>query len=120
MKSIKKKTSKLSLSTLLFLLFSGIILIVPRAVVLAVSIDNPLKAENFGELIDNIAKWLLNIGVPIGTIMVLWAAVLFMTSAGNDEKVTKAKKTLTWAVIGIAILIIARGVASLIKEFLTV
>lgn len=55
-----------------------------------------------------------NIILPlIGAIavgMVIYGGVLFITSSGDPEKVTKARKTLMWAIIGIIIVVLSYAI----------
>jgi hypothetical protein len=103
---------------LIFVLFFGI-LIVSACNALALEIPNPLVAGDIPTLVDKIATWLLEIGAVIATIIVLWAAFLFMTSGGNEARVTMARKTLWYAIIGMAVLLLAKGVTSIIQNFLS-
>jgi len=52
--------------------------------------------------------------------MIIYSGLLFMTAAGDEEKVSKAKKALTWSLIGLAVLIMGRAWISLIKDILGV
>ena len=103
---------------LIFFLFFAIMANVALA---QVTIDNPLGSggKDIPTLISTIANWLLGIGIAISTIIILWAAFLFMTSGGNKDRVTQARQTLWYAIIGLAILLIADGVALLIKNLLS-
>lgn len=83
-----------------------------------ISIPNPVGAEDFTTLIDNIVDFLFIVLAPIATIVVLYAGVLFMTAGGSTERIQKAKQTLTWAVIGIAILIVSKSITYVIADFL--
>jgi len=83
-----------------------------------VTIPNPLTSDTITGLVDNVATWLLGVGLTISTIIIIWAAIVFMTSGGNAERVTMARKTLWYAIIGIVILLLAKGVASLVANFL--
>lgn len=55
-----------------------------------------------------------NIILPlIGAIavgVVIYGGVLFITSSGDPEKVTKARKTLMWAIIGIIIVVLSYAI----------
>jgi hypothetical protein len=84
-----------------------------------VSIPNPIGAGTFQELVERIARYLFQIGIPIAVIMILYAAFLYMTAAGSEEKVSKAHKALTYAAVGLAILFLAWGITSLVKELLS-
>ncbi len=105
---------------LIFALFFGI-LIISAYNALALEIPNPLGsgASTIPQLIDKIATWLLEIGSIIAVIIVIWAAFLFMTSGGNQQKVTTARQTLWYAIIGLTVLLLAKGVTSLIQNFLS-
>ncbi len=48
--------------------------------------------------------------------MVVWGGFQMMTAAGNPEKFAAGKKTLTSAAIGFVIVLLASGVAQLIKS----
>ncbi len=105
---------------LIFALFFGIMLISAyTALAQNITIPNPLGAGTIPELIDKIATWLLEIGLMISTIIIIWAAIVFMTSGGNAERVTTARKTLWYAILGIVILLLAKGVTSIIQNFLS-
>lgn len=84
-----------------------------------VNIPNPLVSGDIPTLIDKIATWLLGIGTVLATIVVLWAAFLFMTSGGNKDRVTQARQTLWYAVIGLTVLLLAKGVTLLIQNTLS-
>ena len=80
-------------------------------------IENPLGASNFTELIGKIVVWIANIGIAVAVIVIIYAGLLFMTSGGNEEKITQAKKALTWS---LAILLMGRSGAliALVKDIL--
>ena len=101
---------------LLFFLFYAMM---AGSVQAQVTIDNPLVSGDIPTLIDKIATWLLGIGTVLATIVVLWAAFLFMTSGGNKDRVTRARQTLWYAIIGIVVLLLAKGVTLLIQNTLS-
>lgn len=80
---------------------------------------NPLNTTTtITGLIYKILAFLLKIAVPITAIMIVWAGFLFVTSAGNEAKVKSAQKTLIWAIVGLAVVLLAQSVPGIIKEFL--
>lgn len=87
----------------------------------ATKYTNPLQVDSFTDLADGIIDFLLvNFAPPIATIMVLWAAFLYMTSGGNEKKLELAKKTLLWTVVGVTLLLLAKGIAYTIQTSLGV
>ncbi len=55
----------------------------------------------------------------IFTVMTIYAGFLWMTAGGNEENVTKAKKLLYQAVIGLAILLSAYSITIFVYKFVT-
>jgi hypothetical protein len=86
---------------------------------------NPLDPNctggaSFVSVANSIAGFLFyDIATPLCGIMVLVGAFQMMTSAGDPEKFSQGKKTLTYAAIGFAITLIAGGVTSIIKSVIT-
>ncbi len=117
--SYNKNIMKLKLFLLFFLFFGIILFSVALALAQTVEFPNPLAANDITDLVNTIATWLLGIGATIAVIMVLWAAFLFMTSGGNKERVTQARQTLWYAIIGLTVLLLAKGVALFIQNVLS-
>lgn len=80
--------------------------------------DNPLKTDSIIDIVKRIADYFYYVAIAIVPIIMIYAAVLLLTAGGNDQQVTKAKKTFIWLVIGIAILLIGSGVITLLKDIL--
>lgn len=53
--------------------------------------------------------------IIITVIMVVWAAFLYVTAGDNTEKTTKARRTLTYAAVGIAVSLLAVGFPNIIE-----
>lgn len=51
-----------------------------------------------------------------GVMMFLYGGLLLLTSVGNPEKVKKAKDTVTWAVAGIALIILSASIVKYIFD----
>lgn len=86
-----------------------------------ICIDNPLKHDKIEDIIKAITTLLKTIAIPLGTIMVIWGGIQIMVgmSTGEKEKkVLEGKKTITWAVIGVAIIIGVDLIVGLVKELL--
>ena len=62
-------------------------------------------------------KWLYWGLITVSVIMFLYGGYIYATSEGNSENVRKGTKTLTFAVIGIMIALVAYGIPILIGSF---
>jgi len=69
-------------------------------------------------LIKNIINFLIKLAIPITAILVVYAGYLYITSAGNEDKVKTAQKALIWALIGFGVVLIASSVPTIIEEFI--
>ena len=80
-------------------------------------IKNPLGSNipDIPSFIRVIIDFVLLIGVPIVALALIYSGFLFVTSLGNSEKLTKAKKTFIYTLIGAAILLGAFVIANAIK-----
>jgi hypothetical protein len=84
-----------------------------------VVIPDPLGEKTLGEIINGIIdNFLAPIGFGIAVILIIWSGIQYMTAGGSEEKIRKAKQTLMWTIIGLAILISARFIVLLIEEIL--
>ena len=59
------------------------------------------------ELVKTILYYFLGFLGFVATVMVIYGGVLYVTSAGNEENVQKAKKILLYAVVGIIIILVS-------------
>ncbi|MDO8581811.1 MAG: Ig-like domain-containing protein [bacterium] len=73
-----------------------------------------LATTDFRVLIGNIIRIFLGLLGTIAIVLILYAGFMWMTAAGNEEKIEKAKKILTNAVIGLAIILSAYAITSFI------
>jgi len=62
---------------------------------------------------------MITVGVPVAILFIIFAGFKFVTAAGDEKKVTDARKMLTWTVIGIAVLLGASILAGVIKNTIT-
>lgn len=106
------------LTPLLSILFS--LFLFPLAAFAQRSIQNPIAAQSFTELLNSILDYAVLIVGPLAVLAILWAGFLFMTSGGDVEKVKRAKQALTWAVVGLAIVLTARGITYIIQDILKI
>ena len=82
----------------------------------AVSIENPLKANTFTELLDDIINFIYTISFPIAAIMIIVSGFYFITAMGDPVKVSTARKIVLWTLIGLLVIISAKGLIKLLKS----
>ena len=87
-----------------------------RGVLPVSPVNNPNDAVN---ILCTIAGWMFTFLIVLAVIFVIYAAFTYLTAAGNQEKVTNANHMLIYAVVAIAVAIIAKGVPGIIGGILT-
>lgn len=93
---------------------AAVLLIEPAAAQLILDADNPSNVQSgtfwSGSLRDAILTiinfFLFFLGI-IATAFVIYGGFLYVTSQGDDQAVEKAKKIITFAAIGIVIILIS-------------
>lgn len=84
-----------------------------------IPLTNPSGIETIPELLKTIITWLTIIMVPILTIMIVIGGFKMMTARDDEAQFTSGKKTVTYAAIGAAVVLVANGIALVIQSFLS-
>lgn len=79
-------------------------------------VTNKIKVDNFVQLAENIFKWILSVAGGIALLMLIIGGITYITSSGNEQRTTMAKKTVYWALGGLMLIILAYGIGSIIYE----
>jgi len=80
--------------------------------------DLKIDPEAVTDLMNLIKTWVSQVIFILGILMVLYAAFLYMTSAGDDTKIEKAKKTLIYGIVGIIVAMLAYFIWETVASFL--
>lgn len=63
-----------------------------------------------------IIQWALGLVGLISVIMVLYGGFSWLTSMGNEEKITKAKKIITAAITGVVVIMMSWAILDYAKD----
>ena len=89
-----------------------------------ITIPNPLCSGGTSctiiGILEKISIYLLVIGAPVATIMIIYGAFQILTAGGDSAKAKKGGQTILYAAIGYGVILISWGVISLVKELLGV
>lgn len=78
----------------------------------AQGLPNPLPVEDPNQIIVNVIKAFLGILGALALVIFIYGGFLLLISGGNTELVSKGKRTLVWAIIGLAIILSSYGIVS--------
>lgn len=74
--------------------------------------------QDFATSITTIINYFLGLLGLIAVAFLIYAGVLMVTAGGNDEQVTKARKIITYAVVGIIIILLSYTIVSFVSQAL--
>ncbi len=75
------------------------------------------STQDVQDLFCTAVLWMFWALLVTSIIMFLVGGFMYVTAAGNPERVGKANKTLLYAAIGVAVAILARGIPLVIGSF---
>ena len=82
------------------------------------TLPNPIAASSLTQVVSDITGFLYEIAIPLTAIMAIVGGFQMITAAGSPEKFASGRKTLTYAAIGFAVVILAGGIVAIIQNFL--
>lgn len=83
-----------------------------------ICIENPLTACNVQDILDSVTNVIFWLGMIITPLMILIAGFNLVTAAGDTRKIDVAKRIITSTAIGLAIILFAKGLVSVIKTII--
>ncbi len=83
----------------------------------SIGIQNPLKNINsIPQLIGAVLKFVVNLLSIAGALYIIWSGFMFVKAQGNEKELEAAKKSFVNAIIGMAIILGAWGLAQVIAK----
>ena len=86
----------------------------PAVQAVEIKIYNPIAAESVPELVNSLVRNILGIVGALALFMFVYGGVLWMTSAGNSQRVEKGRETLIWATIGLIVIFASYAILNFI------
>jgi hypothetical protein len=86
----------------------------------SIELENPLEADTFEELVEGIINFVFMLALAVVPLMVIIGALYLITAGGNPTRVETGKKIIFFAMIGFAIVLLAKGLVALLKNILGV
>lgn len=69
-----------------------------------IQLPNPIDIKDPRDLIGRVIGALLGLVGSIALVIFIWGGFLWMTSAGNPERVSKGKNAILWATFGLVVI----------------
>jgi hypothetical protein len=84
-----------------------------------ICIPNPLKHCMLDDFIYAITDFIFWVATAIAPLMIVIAGFYFVTSAGNPQQVQTAKKIILYTLIGYTIILLSRGLITVVKDIIS-
>ncbi len=109
-----KKIASVLLCVLAFL-FLGAAMVNAQAIT-EVNFPNPLTSQTFGEFIEKIIDFIFIVAFVMGPLMIMIGAWYMVTAGGAAENIKKGKEIIKYVIIGLILLMLAKGIIMAINK----
>lgn len=104
--------------SLVFLLF---LILAYSQPVFAITFSNPIAtgtsaSSTFNQVLDRALSWIFPVSIIIGILMIMIGGYYFLFSGGSPERANSGKKVIVSALIGIVVVVLAKGIVNLIRR----
>lgn len=77
-----------------------------------------LPSGSIMNIAQNIMNWLLSLVGILGVIGFAIAGILYLTAAGDEDRIGTAKKAMTWAIVGVLVALLGLVVVKAFSSML--
>jgi len=104
----------------------GLMVILPVAVGAALNVPSAgsattnISPQNLSveDALTNITNWFFVIVLVIAVLFLLVAGFQFITAGGDPDRVNSARQNVMYAMVGVAVAVLAKGIVSLVQGIL--
>ncbi|MFZ2038643.1 MAG: TrbC/VirB2 family protein [Minisyncoccia bacterium] len=80
------------------------------------ALENPLKADNLDQLVAQGMNIVIYLGAIVAVLAIIWVGFMYVRAMGKPEKIKEAHKAFLYTVIGIAILVGAQVITTIVTN----
>ena len=79
---------------------------------------NITSISNFVTVLQTVLGWMFTIFLILAVVMIIWAAFIYLTAGGEEEKLGKAKSILIYAVVAVVVALVAAGLPNIVGSLI--
>ena len=79
----------------------------------------PVINETGGGYLGGVLGWIFYLIGAVAVVMIIYAGIQYITSAGDAGKMANAKNTIIWSVIGLVLAILASVIVQFVNNTLS-
>ena len=76
-----------------------------------------LGCTSISDCIKKVLEVAIQLSLYVAIVLIIWSGFLFVTAMGDMTKLKKARSTLLWTIIGLAIIVGAWALSDAFQEF---
>ncbi len=103
---------------IIFSTLSAFTLLPAMSLAQGLGIKNPIEADSLTELISAVVKAVRYVAIPFIVLAIMYSGWLFILAQGRAEKLTAARNTLQWVLLGAFIVLSAELISTIIAATL--
>ena len=81
--------------------------------------EEPKKIGELFDVLDNVLQHIFPLAGLICVVFVIIGGYMWMSAAGDPSRVKSAQSTLTWAIIGLIVVLLAVAIIEVIVKFIS-
>ncbi|MEA2092519.1 MAG: pilin [Patescibacteria group bacterium] len=85
-----------------------------------ITIENPLEHDTIEDIIAAVVSFITLVALAIAPIIFIWGGLKFYFAGGDPGKAKEATNLIKWAIIGLAVVLVANGIHLVIRDVLGV
>jgi type IV secretory pathway VirB2 component (pilin) len=90
-------------------------LLVPAVLVFGSGLSEAPPDVPLDDAIDKIVNFVFGLLIAVAVLFIIIAGFMFITASGNDDQVKKARSMLLYAVVGVIVALLAKGIVTFLK-----
>ncbi len=75
---------------------------------------------NITTALNNVTNWAFGLILVVAAMFMIFGAFTYITASGDPEKIKTAHNSIMYALIGVAVAVMARGLVTLVQKMLGV
>ena len=86
----------------------------------AITITNPLTPGNisYEEMLARVLSWIFGFALAIAVLMLIIGGYMMVVSGGDPQRFSTGRKVIVYALSGLAIVAVSRGIIALVEQIL--
>ncbi|MCK4919133.1 MAG: hypothetical protein KAS01_01985 [Candidatus Pacebacteria bacterium] len=102
-----------------FALLSLFVMTKKASAAVSVNIANPIQTSDFSVLVGNVLQWVLSVAGSVSLLMLVAGGIMYVTSAGDEQKIATSKKLITWTIFGLMVVLASYSIIVVLDSILT-